>query len=396
MAFRVFELKGCFFVAKSKKTTTSKPAEDLVEDAVIVETDAIVEETSNDDVPSIEEVPEVAAPVEAERKSTVLPLVLGGILSGAVGFGAATLYFMNQPSDEAQALAQVQTTLKVHDKLLEGVDGTITEMHAGLGEAAQASQTADGFAQSILRDKALTTRVDEMTTAIAAFEARLTTLEKRPIADAAGDAAKAYERELQAMRNEIEKLAADATARIEGVAKQAATSEESATATAKVTDMRVAVSQLQLAMDNGGAFEAAVVKLAGVGVEVPAVLASAAKSGVPTLADLQEGFPAAARAGLGASVQAASGDGTISKIGSFFRSQVGARSLAPREGDDPDAVLSRAEAALGTGDIAGTIALIAALPEAGQTAMADFVSGANTRNEAVDALRVLADSLNGN
>lgn len=405
------ELKGCFFVATAKKTTAKKPTKakkDVVEDAVIVETDAIVEESIDDAVSTNEDnselqapVEEAAAPVEpqseTQKSPSVLPLILGGVLSGAVGFGAATYYFMNQPSDDAQALAQVQTTLKAHDKLLEGVDGTINELHAGLGEATQATET--GFKQTITRNEALATRLDEITTAIVAFEARLTTLAKRPIADAAGiagDAAKAYERELQAMRTEIEKLAAEATARIEGVAKQAATSEETAAATAKTTNVQVAVSQLQSALDNGGAFEAVVANLAGVGVDVPAVFASAAKAGVPTLIDLQESFPAAARAGLGASVKATSGDDTMSKIGSFFRSQVGARSLEPREGDDPDAVLSRAEAALGKGDIAGAIALISALPEAGQMAMADFASSAKTRNEAVEALRVLADSLNGN
>lgn len=384
-------------MATAKKPTTSKPAstKDVVEDAIIVETDAKADETLGDDAPATE-----------KTKSTFFPLVLGGVLSGAVGFGAATYYFMTVPSDEAQALAQVQTTLMAHSKRLDGTDGTITELRTGLGSTAQATETADGFAQSILRDEALTAKIGDATAGIAEFEARLTTLEKRPIADAGGitgDAAKAYERELRTMRDlletqrsDIEKLAAEATARIEGVAQQAATSEETAAATAKTTSMRVAVSQLQSALDNGGPLEAAIANLAGVGVNVPPVLASAAKSGVPTLVDLQESFPTAARAGLGASVKATSGDGTMSKIGSFFRSQVGARSLEPREGDDPDAVLSRAEAALGNNDLAGTIALIAALPDEGQAAMADWVSSANMRNEAVEAVRVLADSLDGN
>jgi len=384
-------------VATAKKPTASKTAsaKDVVKDAEAVETDPKTDETASDDVVAL-----------VPRKSPFLPLVLGGVLSGAVGFGAATYYFMSQPSDEAQALVQVQTTLEAHSKRLDGADGTITELRTGLGGSAQAAQTADGFAQSILRDEALTAQMGDLTVAIADFEARLTTLEKRPIADAGGitgDAAKAYERELRTMRDllevqrsDIEKLAAEATARIEGVAQQAATSEEAAAATAKVTNVRVAVSQLQSALDNGGAFEAAVANLAGVGVDVPAVLASAAKAGVPTLIDLQESFPTAARAGLGASVKATTGDGTMNKIGSFFRSQVGARSLTPREGDDPDAVLSRAEAALGSNDLAGAIGLIGALPDAGQAAMTDWVGNAHIRKEAVEAVRVLADSLNGN
>jgi len=395
-------------VATTKKTTASKRTKPKaeVEDAVVVEAEKIAKDNIKDDVPTDKDLSDAETPVAPKQKSTFLPLVLGGVLSGVVGFGAATYYFLNQPSDEAQALVQVQTTLEAHSKRLDGTDGTITELRTGLGSAAEATQTMEGFAQSEQRDEALTTQIGDVTAAIADFEARLIALEKRPLADAGGitgDAAKAYERELRTMRDlletqrsDIEKLAADATARIEGVAQQAATSEEAAAATAKATNMRVAVSQLQSALDNGGAFEPAVAKLAEAGVDVPPVLAGAAKTGVPTLINLQESYPSAARAGLTASVKATAGDGAMEKVGSFFRSQVGARSLTPREGDDPDAVLSRAEAALVNGDIAGVIALIGALPAAGQTAMTDFVSSANTRNEAVEALRVLADDLNGN
>ncbi|WP_456388529.1 COG4223 family protein [Profundibacter sp.] len=385
-------------MATAKKPTTSKrtKTKDVVEDTVVLdepEKDEKTTDTTNDD-----------APVKEKRKSAFMPLILGGVLSGAVGFGAATYYFTTQPSEEAQELAKVRAVLEDHKARLDGADETIGGLHAGLeGRAAAA---ADGFAQSVERDEALALQFGAVTAAIAEFDARLITLEKRPLAEAGGitgDAAKAYERELRTMRDllevqrsDIEKLAAEATARIEGVAAQAATSEEAATAMAKVTAVKVAISQLQSALDNGGAFEAAVANLTGIGVDVPAVLAGAAKGGVPTLADLQESYPAAARAALAVSVKATTGDGAMGKIGSFFRSQVGARSLEPREGDDPDAVLSRSEAALGAGDIAGTIALIGALPDVGQTMMTDWVNGANTRMQALDAVRELADGLNGN
>ncbi len=245
-----------------------------------------------------------------------------------------------------------------------------------------------------------------MSGSIADFETRLTALEKRPIAEAGGmtgEAAAAYERELRTMRDlletqrsDIEELAAEATARIEGVAQQAATAEQAAEETSKATALTAAVSQLQSALDNGGAFEATLANLAATGVEIPLVLTEAAKGGVPTLVALQEGYPEAARAGLSASVKATTGDGAMDKLGSFFRSQVGARSLEPREGDDPDAVLSRSEAALANGDIAAAITLIGALPEEGQAAMSAWVKDAGVRLQAVDAVRMLADRLNGN
>jgi len=387
-------IEGMFFVATAKKTTANKRTEskDLVQDAEIVEAPVKGDENTSPDEP--------ATKPKGKPKSSFVPLLLGGVLSGAVGFGAASYYFMTQPSDEAQALVQVQATLSDHKGQLETTNASIEGVRSGL------EKTADGFAQTVQRDDALAARFDAMTTAIADFDARLITLEKRPIAEAGGitgDAAKAYERELRTMRDlletqrsDIEKLAAEATARIEGVAQQAATAEETAAATAKTTAVKVAVSQLQSALDNGGAFEATVASLAGAGLDVPEVLRNAAKGGVPTLTDLQESFPAAARAALSESVKATTGDGTLDKIGSFFRSQVGARSLEPREGDDPDAVLSRAEAALATGDISGVHDLISALPEAGQVMMSDWVNGANMRMQAVEAVRILADGLNGN
>ena len=81
------------------------------------------------------------------------------------------------------------------------------------------------------------------------------------------------------------------------------------------------------------------------GAEIPAALANAG-DGIPTLLTLQEGFAEPARAALDASIRADMGDGWANRLTSFLRSQSGARSLTPHEGADPDAVLSRAEAAL--------------------------------------------------
>ena len=361
------------------------------------------------DVAVVEETVKAASEPDGKpRKSTFIPLVLGGVLSGAVGFGAATLYFINQPSDEAQALVQVQATLGAHGEKFDEADAMFGKLSGALeGVETDFSGKLSGLAEAVTqKDTGMAEALSALSDSIAAFEARLVSLEKRPVAGADGmtsEAAAAYERELLAMRHlleaqrsDIEKLAAEATARIEDAAQQAATLEQSADATAKATVLRAAVSQLQSALDNGTTFEATLANLAGAGVTVPQVLVDAAKGGVPTLAALQEGFPEAARAGLGASFKATTGDGTMDKLGSFFRSQVGARSLEPREGDDPDAVLSRAEAALGNDDIKAALALVAALPETGQAAMAGWVSAAGVRIEAVDAVRALANSLNGN
>ena len=73
-----------------------------------------------------------------------------------------------------------------------------------------------------------------------------------------------------------------------------------------------------------------------------------------------------------------------------MRSQTGARSLTPREGTGPDAVLSRAEAAVNTGDIATALAELAALPPEAVTAAASWRAQAELRLAAEAAVADLA------
>jgi hypothetical protein len=75
---------------------------------------------------------------------------------------------------------------------------------------------------------------------------------------------------------------------------------------------------------------------------------------------------------------------------------MGARSLAPKEGDDPDAVLSRVEAAVREGDLATAIETLSLLPESGQAVLADWKSQAQSRLEVTQAADALAASLNKN
>jgi hypothetical protein len=77
------------------------------------------------------------------------------------------------------------------------------------------------------------------------------------------------------------------------------------------------------------------------------------------------------------------------RITNYFKSQTGVRSLTPREGPEPDAVLSRAEAALQAGDLTAALTELQALPEAGQSAIAPWRSRVEQRlaaQSATDAL----------
>jgi hypothetical protein len=78
---------------------------------------------------------------------------------------------------------------------------------------------------------------------------------------------------------------------------------------------------------------------------------------------------------------------------SFLQTQLGIRSLAPREGDSPDAILSRAEAAARSGDLMEAVAELEALPEPARAEMSDWMERATTRAEAVAAADDLARQL---
>jgi len=130
--------------------------------------------------------------------------------------------------------------------------------------------------------------------------------------------------------------------------------------------------------------------LTSAGIALPPVLAEAAEGGVATRANLTEAFPDAARAAL-AVARKAEADGGLA---GFVKSQLGARSLEPRDGDDPDAVLSRAEAAVREGRLADAIAEIDTLPEAARAEMSDWLARATTRREALAAAETLAADLN--
>jgi hypothetical protein len=119
-------------------------------------------------------------------------------------------------------------------------------------------------------------------------------------------------------------------------------------------------------------------------------LADNAVAGLPTIADLQDSFAPAARDALEAALRANMGESWTERVSSFLRSQTGLRSLTPREGDDPDAVLSRAEAALSDGRVADAMAELQAIPEAGKAALQEWLALAQTRVDAEAAVAALA------
>lgn len=340
-----------------------------------------------------------AAPGESRRGATGAGLlVAGGILAAVLGFAAAR-YLVPEgwpfpgvtpepdplavmQAEQAQALEQAFARIAALEDRLAAADRKSAEASAALDERlASALAGQEGNARDIAA----------MRTALTALDTRLLALEKMPRGDsarAAEAAAAAYTRELEAMR---EMFAAELQ-RVEDEQLQAQSKGETAQAAAG----RAALAKLRAALDAGQPFAAILSDLqVATDLEVPTALTQAAETGVATLAALRESFPDHARAAIEASVREAVDAGEISRISAFFQLQLGTRSLEPREGNDADAVLSRAEAALKQGDLEVVLTELAGLKGAALDEMQGWAGQVESRLAAVRAADALVRAVNG-
>lgn len=323
-----------------------------------------------------------------EKRPSALPMLLGGVLAGAIGFGAA--YFWQSRTLES-ALRDIRQDVS---ERIDAQSSQISSLSKDLSKAPSVSDlNAIRTTQSelVAASQTVSDRFSDVERQLADLEARLTDVEKRPVTEAASDAAvAAYERELKALQDTM----AAQRAEIEAMATQAQAKEENAQEIAQATIRRAALTRIQTALDAGTGFAPALADLEVTGLAIPEALRRVAETGVPSLSELQTEFPEFARAALAASRETAQQDGESGGFGAFLKTQLGARSLEPREGNDPDAILSRAEAAAQDGRLTDALAEIEALPDEGRAALSDWVAKAADRLEAIASAETLGQELN--
>lgn len=321
------------------------------------------------------------------RKGGFFPMLLGGVAAAAIGFGLArsgVLEGMPLPGLEAgqSLLTEIDDRTKAQQTLVSDLQARIAALEAA--PQPQAMLELPDFAPAI----------DDLTTQIGVLAGRIDALEARPIAEGAAvdPQAQVALADARAELDQIRTALAAQQAQIATLSDEAAQAEAQAQLSAQAAMTRAAVTRIVTALDAGTGYTEALNDLSAANVEVPTILLEQADTGVPTLAALQADFPDLARDALRAARQAQNPGG----IGGFFETQLGLRSLQPREGDDPDAILSRAEAALRDGRLSDTLAEIARLPEEAATVLADWQAQAQMRVTLTDAARDLAQSLNTN
>ncbi|PPB82438.1 inner membrane protein [Albidovulum inexpectatum] len=350
----------------------------------------------------------------APRRSGFWGPVFGGVVAAGLGFGLA-VYALPRWMPEwssSDTVTALQSRLDQATARIEELGGTVEVLRAA-PSAQQVADRVDTLSRDLTAQVAaisdrvggLETRVEELAKTLGEIDTRLSAVEKRPTSGGAASqsALEAFGREIEALRAEMQSreaeiraaeerlsaIAADAEARMRAVEEEAARQRAEAEEQARRATIRAGLARLQAALEAGHPLQPALDDLARAGVEIPPALSDQAQ-GVPTLTALRESFAPAARAALAASLRETADGDIWARLKAFARAQTGARSLAPREGDDPDAILSRAEAALRAGDLQTALDEIATLPKAGQEAMSEWVGLAQRRLEAQSAIAAIA------
>lgn len=363
------------------------------------------------------------SPAPARRSGGFWPLAFGGVVAAALGAGAVWFVDHRLPAGpdpalgeaaraavgaelDARAAALAETAREAgaaagNEAGAEAARAALAELPPQAGAAAAGQAALDAQAARI---DALEARLAEAGTApaaegtapaapatdaldalrreLAAQAARIDELAARPAADPAlAEELRAMAEGAAAARERAEAAAAQVEARLAEAARQSESIQAEVEQNARRAETAAAVARLEGVLDSGGDTAAAMAGLRAAGVEPPAALAAE----IPSLAALRDGFDDAARAGLRAAQQAAPEGGGSGFLG-FIREQTGARSVTPRPGSDPDAVLSRAGAAVAEGDIAAALAEIDGLPPAAREAMSGWIAAARAWTDARAAL----------
>jgi hypothetical protein len=298
--------------------------------------------------------------------------LLGGALAAAAGYGVAQYVPNGWPM---ASVVTLQTQVAVLSDQVQTLQADLQKADARLAslETAPAPQSDAGQ--------------------IAALELRLAALESKPMPAGTDSAA------LDQLRAEVAaiktngvavmsaQVQADLDSKVQATEAKLTAIEQSAQAQAAATLTRAALGQIAAALDSGAPYPSAIAALAGADIAV--VLTDNASAGLPSLQALQASFPDSARTALEAALRANMGESWSERVGNFLRTQVGVRSLTPRDGPDPDAILSRAEAALTAGDVAQALAEIATLPTPAQDALSAWRVQAQLRLDAQAALAAL-------
>jgi hypothetical protein len=353
----------------------------------------VAEPDGDNDTPNGEDTtspaPAPATPEPPKEKSTFVPMLLGGIICAGLGFGAAVLTQQQSPlwpKDAAQIEFETATRATLED---------VATKISALDARPTPDVTAADLSAATTEVNTTLSRVGKdiaaLSDQITQLDERLSALEKSTIESAIPDDLVAkYRAEIESIN---EYLATQRT-ELQGFMEDAKTKAQAAEDAARAATLRGALDKISVAMDSGLGFGDVLDDLSqALDGSVPAELSTAAENGVATISDLSKSFGTAARDALATARSEMDQGQGLAKLGNFLKSQFNARSVTPKDGDDPDAILSRAEAAVRQGKLSEALAEISKLSTDAQAQMSEWMDAAKTRVAASDAVNSLLNEL---
>lgn len=339
----------------------------------------------------VSEPPGHAAPVSAQPvgrsgSGGFFPLLLGGAAAALIGYAVATFGLAPTGPDP-----DIEARLSVIDGRMNEIGDAVSGLSERIDALAQATPDApEDFSEDIT---ALNNEVAALRNDVSDLEASVAAIPEGGVSGPEmPDFTEAFDDRMAAFQAEIDRVTQAAEDEVAQARAEAEATRAAAERAARQVELRAALAEVSVAVDTGAPYDAALAELSD--LDLPQGLSRSAESGVVPLAELQRLFPDAARAALAASTRGPAGDaGTVDRLAAFLLSQTNARSLEPREGDSADAVLSRAEAALRSGDLDTALAELEALPEGASAAMSDWRSIAEARKAATDAVAALTQDI---
>lgn len=322
---------------------------------------------------------EPAPQVIVRRGSFVAPLI-GGALAAIGGFALSHFDVLGLRSAASTDLAALSAQVGEVQAKAAGLDkanadiAALTDRLAQL-EAAPAPEAPDLSRLDTLEQRlaAIEAMPADGQASSAAITAKLAELERR-LAEQPQSASPELQQQLDAALARLDEAEATATAR--------AQEAEAATTAAQ---RRQALDTLAARLAAGEPFGPELQALDD--PELTKALSPLADTGAPTLAQLQEGFPDAAREALRVARETGTDQGWGGRFMDFLASQTGARPLTPLEGDTPEAVLSRAEFALSEGRVADAVAELQPLSPEVKAPLDPWLTQAQAHLAAVAALQ---------
>ncbi len=274
----------------------------------------------------------------------------------------------------------------------------LAEIEAANNQSDAATDIEPKLAQLAAKDAQIDTILGELSDTTIALGVALETLQAEITEVTALQAltAQGGQASDEALQQFEDKLAAISSAQLKLNKSQliAVEAQQNAEDKLRLADATNAAARISDALETGQAYQNELDLLSGVsGIDIPSGLTDSAKSGAPSLTALKKQFPELSRIVLREEAADNAGNNAVGKFTAFLKSQVGTRSLEPKQGDDMDAILSRIEAALHADDPSSALAETNKFNDTAKQTMADWIASLAQLNNAQIALHAVQQQL---